>query len=50
MRSIPGIALVLVVVALWSLLCVHGAVRLTNSMPAQAKSGPSFTLLKTRVH
>jgi hypothetical protein len=40
----------LVVVALCSLLCVQGAVRLTNSMPAQAKSGSSYALLKTRVH
>eukprot|EP00601_Ochromonadales_sp_CCMP2298_P021242 CAMPEP_0173319548 /NCGR_PEP_ID=MMETSP1143-20121109/28293_1 /TAXON_ID=483371 /ORGANISM="non described non described, Strain CCMP2298" /LENGTH=132 /DNA_ID=CAMNT_0014262955 /DNA_START=180 /DNA_END=574 /DNA_ORIENTATION=- len=30
--------------------CVQGAVRLTSSMPARAKSGPSFELLKTRVH
>ncbi|KAJ1438387.1 Metallo-peptidase family M12B Reprolysin-like-domain-containing protein [Ochromonadaceae sp. CCMP2298] len=49
MMSIAA-SLLLVVVALWSLLCVQGAVRLTNSMPTQAKSGFSFKLLKTRVH
>jgi hypothetical protein len=32
------------------LVCVQGLVRLTNSMPAQAKSGPSYALLQTRVH
>mmetsp|Transcript_27809 Transcript_27809/g.62993 ORF Transcript_27809/g.62993 Transcript_27809/m.62993 type:complete len:440 (-) Transcript_27809:447-1766(-) len=37
----------LVVMTMW---CVQGAVRLTSSMPARAKSGPSFELLKTRVH
>jgi hypothetical protein len=40
----------LVVAALLHLVCVQGAVRLTNSMPAQAKSGPSLALLQTRVH
>jgi hypothetical protein len=49
MRSLAASSL-LVVVTLWSLLCAQGAVRLTNSIPAQAKSGSSFALLKTRVH
>jgi hypothetical protein len=40
----------LVAAALLHLVCVQGAVRLTNSMPAQAKSGPSLALLQTRVH
>jgi hypothetical protein len=48
MRSIA--CCLLVVLALWQLLCVQGLVRMTNSMPAQAKSGSSFALLQTRVH
>jgi hypothetical protein len=48
MRSIA--CCLLVVVALWQLLCVQGLVRMTNSMPAQAKSGSSFALLQTRAH
>ncbi|KAJ1394100.1 hypothetical protein B484DRAFT_407992 [Ochromonadaceae sp. CCMP2298] len=40
MRSIAGC---LLVVALWSLVCVQGATR-TNSMPAQAFSGSSYAL------
>mmetsp|Transcript_25197 Transcript_25197/g.55843 ORF Transcript_25197/g.55843 Transcript_25197/m.55843 type:complete len:821 (-) Transcript_25197:114-2576(-) len=46
----PIASCLLVVVALCSLLCVQGAVHLTNSMPTQARSGSSFKLLKTRVH
>jgi hypothetical protein len=42
----------LLLVALLSHLCVQGVqgVRLINSMPHQAKSGPSLALLQTRVH
>ncbi|KAJ1415479.1 hypothetical protein B484DRAFT_467176, partial [Ochromonadaceae sp. CCMP2298] len=47
MRSIAA-SFLLAVVALWSLLCVHGAEGLTNSMPAQAKSISFSALMQTQ--
>jgi hypothetical protein len=47
MRSIAA-SFLLAVVALWSLLCVHGAGGLTNSMPAQAKSISFSALMQTQ--
>jgi hypothetical protein len=50
MRSIAICLLVAALLSHCTHLCVQGAVRLTNRMPARAKSGPSFELLRTRVH